>query len=132
MTETTTIILSILLALIGGGGVITTILNIRANKELYKLKQKDETEAAKRKEELTKQQTEATQLKNLTAGMLTYMEDRLLWLCKRAMDAGEISFDDRRIIMRMHDAYEKLGGNGDYDEIMSMIRNLPCSKSEDK
>lgn len=52
--------------------------------------------------------------------------DRIQYLGQCYLADGEISFDDRRRLHRMHDAYHTgLNGNGDLDVIMAQVDRLP-------
>lgn len=52
--------------------------------------------------------------------------DRIRFLGGKYLIAGEVDFDDRRILNNMHDVYHmKLGGNGDLDILMSEVNKLP-------
>lgn len=52
--------------------------------------------------------------------------DRILTLGQSYIDAGEISYDERRRFHMMHDCYHNdLGGNGDADLIVKAVDALP-------
>ena len=57
------------------------------------------------------------------------MLDRIRYLGQKYIEAGEIDFDDRRILNAMHDSYHNgLGGNGDADVVMQEVNKLPLRR----
>ena len=52
------------------------------------------------------------------------MIDRVKWLGKRYIEAGEVSFDDKENLVEMFTAYKSLGGNGHLDTIMHEVEKL--------
>lgn len=68
---------------------------------------------------------------DLQSEALRYMlYDRIRYLGLAYIDEGEISFDDRKILRDMHKSYHYgLHGNGDLDNLMNAIDNLPLKKS---
>ena len=55
--------------------------------------------------------------------------DRIRFLGQAYIDAGEIDFDDRRILNNMHHSYHfGLLGNGDLDTLMGAVNRLPLKK----
>lgn len=62
-------------------------------------------------------------------GMKYTLLDRILYLGKRYINDGEVSFDDRKRLGDMHTVYHsKLDGNGDADAIMDGVYDLPLKK----
>lgn len=54
------------------------------------------------------------------------MLDRIRYLGQKYIAAGQIDFDDRRVLNSMHESYHAgLGGNGDADVIMREVNCLP-------
>lgn len=54
------------------------------------------------------------------------MLDRIKWMGQKYIQEGEVDFDDRRILNRMHQNYHnRLGGNGDLDHLMKDVNDLP-------
>ena len=65
-------------------------------------------------------------INGLQAGLRVVLLDRIQYLGQSYLADGEISFDDRRRLHRMHDAYHTgLNGNGDLDVIMAQVDRLP-------
>lgn len=57
------------------------------------------------------------------------MLDRMRYVGQNYLKQEEIDFDDRRIFHQMHDIYHNdLGGNGDLDQLMEAIDDLPLKK----
>ena len=49
------------------------------------------------------------------------------------IEAGEVDFDQRRILREMHTVYHfGLQGNGDLDQLMEAVAKLPLVKGETK
>ena len=54
------------------------------------------------------------------------LSDRIKWLGTKYLEAGEIEFEDRRILHSLHSAYhDDCGGNGDFKILMESIDSLP-------
>lgn len=56
--------------------------------------------------------------------LLALLRERIRYLCRVHIAAGEISFSDREDLISMHAAYHKLGGNGNLDCEMGEITKL--------
>ena len=55
--------------------------------------------------------------------------DRIKYLAQTYIAAGEVDFDDRRILNAMHKVYHGgLDGNGDLDDLMNAVGELPLKK----
>ena len=111
---------------IAGGAAGAAIINGINERKLHKIKRQEEKED---KEELDT----ARRLKDLEDKVDAIIEankyilfDRIRYLGQAYIAAGEIDFDDRRILNSMHSSYHKgLGGNGDLDKLMEAVNNLP-------
>lgn len=65
-------------------------------------------------------------LGHVKAADKSILSDRIKWLGTQYLEAGEIEFEDRRILHELHDAYHNhCGGNGDYDILMREVDELP-------
>ena len=54
------------------------------------------------------------------------LSDRIKWLGTKYLEAGEIEFEDRRILHNLHSAYhDDCGGNGDFKILMENVDSLP-------
>ena len=51
--------------------------------------------------------------------------DRLQYLCKFYVNEGHVDIDDRRRLHIIHEKYKGLGGNGDVDDLMKQVNELP-------
>ncbi len=114
------------LALVAGGGIGVAVVNGMNERKMHKLKRE---EAKEDKAELNSE----GRLKNVEEKVDALVEatkfilyDRIRYLGQRYIDAGEIDFDDRRILNDMHRSYHSgLGGNGDLDKLMEAVNELP-------
>lgn len=74
----------------------------------------------------TKLDSAIVALDHVKAADKSILSDRIKWLGTRCLEAGEIEFEDRRILHELHDAYHNhCGGNGDYDILMREVDELP-------
>lgn len=65
-------------------------------------------------------------LEALKAGLKWVIYDRIRFLGHQYTNAGNVDFDDRRILNEMHKCYhDGLGGNGDLDNLMRAVNELP-------
>lgn len=72
------------------------------------------------------QTTLTTQVNDLRVSDKAILSDRIKWLGQKYIEAGEVTFEDRRNLHDLHSAYHNhLGGNGDYDELMRDVDELP-------
>lgn len=55
------------------------------------------------------------------------LKDRLTRYCKDMITAGSTDFDDYENLKTLHAAYERLGGNGDIDDLMERVKALPIT-----
>lgn len=87
--------------------------------------------AAKRREKTEQERAGAEKARDAKLAALVesqkiVMLDRIRYLGQKYVEAGEIDFDDRRILNSMHASYHNgLGGNGDADVIMREVNALP-------
>lgn len=112
-----------------GGGVGVALINALHNRADFKRRRKAEKED---REELNVEQ-EIRELKQQLAairdGMKFVLYDRIRFLGQAYIAAGEIDFDDRRILNAMHKVYHNgLDGNGDLDGLMGEVNHLPLKK----
>ncbi len=76
--------------------------------------------AEKRLEEMEKKD------KNQATALKYVLLDRIRYIGQSYIKHGEVTFDERRILREMHDCYHNgLGGNGDADDIMKGVGDLP-------
>ena len=97
-----------------------------------KAKKEDDTSERERAEANQKQadfekwrKDTDTKIAAIVEGQKCILLDRLQHLGRAYIKDGEIDYDDRRRLHQMHDAYHGLGGNGDLDELMSDVNDLP-------
>ena len=114
----------ILIAVLSGGAAVAVIEGVREW-----LSRRDERKA--KKEELAQKNIEKRlsvleQQNAVQSEALKYMLfDRIRYLGRRYIAAGEIGFEDRRTLHEMHAVYhDGLGGNGDLDQLMRDVNEL--------
>lgn len=126
------------------GAIITQFGNILINRLQHKDKKEERAEdaAAKLDEDRLQFQKRISALEtsvgdlavNYTA-VLTMMEvysaalrasisERLFYLCSSALSQKSIKFTERKQLLMLHDAYESLGGNGDFNDLIDRIKKL--------
>lgn len=72
---------------------------------------------------------EDSELSALKEALMYILYDRIRHLCMTYIRAGEISFDERRMLHKMHGVYhDRLGGNGDLDALMDGVNELPLKQ----
>ena len=57
-------------------------------------------------------------------GTKTLLADKLKYLCGKAINEGEITYDELRIIENLYNAYHELGGNGFMTDIYNRVKEL--------
>ena len=139
MVKMDSISLAILVAVISSGAtaaVVKAIDNWLSWRRERKAKHEDDDLAKKEQTindrlEKIEQKTEDSRktLESLTDGMKYIIYDRIRHIGQAHINAGEIDFDDRRILNNMHHCYHYgLGGNGDLDKLVQEVNNLPLKK----
>lgn len=99
-------------------GIAKLRIDIKARREDAKKAEKEEWQ--KRMEENNAVQNEALKF---------ILYDRIKYLAQTYIAAGEVDFDDRRILNAMHKVYHGgLDGNGDLDDLMNAVGELPLKK----
>lgn len=59
-------------------------------------------------------------------GMKLLLADKIQYLGLKYIEEGEITFSNRKMLNDMHSTYHNgLGGNGDYDDLMKEVNELP-------
>lgn len=136
------IVKTILLALVSGGAGAALINAIhdrwkwKANRKALqedKAADKDDkvAELTKLVETLVKnQEMMSQQIDALQDSQKCVLLDRIIDLGQSYIAAGEVDFDDRKRLRDMHNSYHKgLRGNGDADQIMKAVDELPLKKT---
>ena len=104
-------------ALILGGGAVAAIISGVVQIVLWKLNRKalkaDKADGA---------------LTHLERAIRTLLHDRIKWLGKAYIRAGEVTTEDLRDLIDMHDCYRGLNGNGLLDNIMKQVKALKIKK----
>lgn len=116
--------------------VVQWRLNRKAQKEdRAEAKKEKAAEKAEEKQELVCQanQLRIDELEDtvnaIATGQRFILLDRIRYLGLSYISKGEISFDERRLLHQMHGVYHhELKGNGDLDELMSEVDELPLKQ----
>lgn len=73
---------------------------------------------------------EAREISTLKEALMYVLYDRIRYLAVLYIHDGEISFEDRCMLHKMHAAYHnRLGGNGDLDPLMADVDRLPLKEA---
>lgn len=81
---------------------------------------------AKRKDSGQKEKTELEiQVDSIRQCLMVSMLDRIQYLCRCYIRDGSISIEDRRRLHQMHKGYKAVGGNGDLDDLLAQVEELP-------
>lgn len=59
------------------------------------------------------------------AAILAILRDRLLHLCNKYLEAGEIDIYEEESFSKLYEAYTDLGGNSFIKELRDKVINLP-------
>ena len=76
----------------------------------------------------------ATSTRKETKGLSRYVRvEEVMELCNCSeshayIRAGDIDIDDREDLIKMHEVYHNLGGNGNLNALMETILDLPLRK----
>ena len=118
-------IAAVVVAVAGGAGGAAIINGINERK-LHKIQHREAQEDKKELRVEERLNTLEEKVDAIVEANKYIMFDRIRYLGQRYIDAGEISFDDRRILNSMHAVYHNgLGGNGDIDKLMDDVNDLP-------
>ena len=109
------------IVLLGGtsaAALISTIGNI-----ILHLLQRSERKKEKQND---RQQEQIDKLNAIGKGVMLLELDKIKYLGLRFIRDGGITYEDRALLHKMYDNYHKeLGGNGDLDQIMEEVDELP-------
>jgi hypothetical protein len=97
-----------------------------------KAKREDKEAAKKEENEKSAEQRIKDMEQSLNAvveGQKYILLDRIRYLGCTYLKDGEVSFEDRRLLNMMHGVYHNgLGGNGDLDNLMEEVNDLPLKQ----
>lgn len=105
--------------------LIVWVLNRRAKKS------DEEAESEKREQERkVKEYDEMVKtVDGLKVADRLILQDRIKHLCRGYLSAGEIEFSDLDDLLVMHSCYHDiLGGNGNLDTLMELVKELPVKR----
>lgn len=109
------------IALLGGASasaLISTVGNIILH-FLQRKERREEKQSGHQKQMQDK-------LNAIGKGVMLLELDKIKYLGLRFIRDGGITYEDRALLHKMHDNYHKeLGGNGDLDQIMEEVDELP-------
>lgn len=81
---------------------------------------------AKRKDNGQKEKTELEkQVDAIQQCLMVSMLDRIQYLCRCYIRDEKITIEDRRRLHQMHKGYKAVGGNGDLDDLLAQVDELP-------
>lgn len=118
-------IVAVVVAFVGGAAGAAIINGVNERK-MHKLKRQDAKEDNEALE--TEKRLKAIEAKTdaQSEALKFILFDRIRHLGKAYIAEREIDFDDRRILNDMHRSYHSgLGGNGDLDNLMESVNDLP-------
>lgn len=105
--------------------VVVWFLNRRAKK--------DDDAAEEEKKKKQQRETEYADMVKTVEGLKIadrlIMQDRIKHLCRAYLKDGEIEFSDLDDLIAMHGCYhDNLGGNGNLNALMELVKELPVKK----
>lgn len=124
----------IITALLGGGivGGIVTLIQMFCKRKWDKADKKaiEDSKLDELSNNITQLNTKVSSLvsdvQHVKMAQKSILSDRIKWLGTEYLKAGEISFEDRRILHDLHGAYHNdCDGNGDFDSLMRDVDALP-------
>lgn len=71
-----------------------------------------------------KQDKQDDRIDALVTATKVQMIDRVRWLGKQYIAAGEIHLEEKEHLIEMYNAYKALGGNGHLETVMSEVKEL--------
>lgn len=77
----------------------------------------------KRKDEQT--QKLLKQIKTIERGISSILAESLIKQYNTALNKGYCTIDDRKQLVKLHEIYHDLGGNGVVDKIMTKLHEMP-------
>ncbi|MBR1533041.1 MAG: hypothetical protein IJ639_01635 [Ruminococcus sp.] len=122
--------MEVLIAILSGGAAVALIEGLREwLGRRYEQRARKEALAQRKIEERLTAMEEQNIAQSEALKYILY--DRIRFLGQAYIAAGEIDFDDRRILNSMHAAYHSgLKGNGDLDNLMRDVNALRLKRKE--
>lgn len=105
--------------------LIVWVLNRKAKKS------DDEAEKDKEKAKVKEEEYElmVRTVNSLKTADRILMYDRIKHLCRSYLSSGEVDFNDLEDLIEMHSCYHNdLGGNGNLDTLMELVKELPVKR----
>ena len=114
---------SITTGLVVGGGIVAISHIVHKKARLKENEEKEEKEKeAEEEAEFTKIHK---QIGTLIKGQQVLLYDRIKDITDKAIEEEEISFYDRKNLVKMYEAYQEHGGNGAFSKRMPKIDKFP-------
>lgn len=105
-----------------GGTSAAALITTAGNIVLHFLQRRDR----KREKKDERQKEMQDKLNAIGKGVMLLELDKIKYLGLRFIREEGITYEDRALLHKMHDNYHKeLGGNGDLDQIMEEVDELP-------
>lgn len=101
--------------------LIQWLLNRRAAEKDKATETHEKTAAEKEQEMDDVKKT----VRDLAGGQRIILHDRIKYLGRCYIQDEQIRLDDREDLLKMHDAYHQLGGNGNLKALMDDVLELP-------
>ena len=67
----------------------------------------------------------------LRAAMRILLDEKLCHLGEKYLEQGEITQEQLKVFVKMHQSYRSLGGNGYHKTLMKKIEDLPIKKTDE-
>lgn len=104
------------------GASASALITMTGNIVLYILQRKER----KANKENENQKVIHDKLNAIGKGVMLLELDKIKHIGLKFIEQGSITYEDRAILHKMHDNYHReLGGNGDLDQIMEEVDELP-------
>jgi hypothetical protein len=133
-----TILMTILAGGVGAGLIsfISNIVMFKIQRNAAKEDKKEELDGWKNEiiDRLGKDENKtdyvANKIDEIKQGQKIILYDRIRYLGKNYIKAGEIEFDDRAILHKMHNAYKALGGDDEGDDLSTIMKEIDELKTK--
>lgn len=134
------IIAAVITGLLSGGAAAAIVQGINAAivfRRERKAKKEDRAEEAAEKAhwqeniDVVRRLIELeSEVAKISEGLKWELFDRIRYLGQKYIEAGEVDFDDLRLLNEMHEASHPLGLNGSLDGLMRSVNSLPLKRRD--
>lgn len=109
--------------------LIETLIVWVLNRKAKKSDDEVERERKKEKEKEVEYENLVKTVESLKTANRIVMYDRIKHLCRSYLSSGEVAFNDLEDLIDMHSCYHNdLGGNGNLDTLMELVKDLPVRR----